>query len=53
MNNSEIDEALDFAKSYARGNKFCAKMWKQYTLIGTLTPGQIRALIKIKKEQRV
>ena len=51
MRYTEIDEALDFARDYARVNKFCAKMWKQYSHFGTLTQGQIRALLKIKRER--
>ncbi len=51
MRYTEIDEALDFARDYARSNAFCAKMWKQYTYFGTITPGQVRALLKIKRER--
>lgn len=52
MRYTEIDEALDFARDYARVNNFCAKMWKQYTYFGTLTQKQINALLKIKRELR-
>ena len=51
MRYTEIDEALDFARDYARVNKFCEKMWKQYTYFGTLTQGQVRALLKIKRDR--
>lgn len=49
MRYTEIDEALDFARDHARVNKFCEKMWKQYSYFGTLTQGQVRALLKIKR----
>jgi hypothetical protein len=52
MNNREFDEALDYARNYARTNKFCGKMVKQFDYIGRLTEGQVRALLRIKADNR-
>lgn len=52
MTYTDFDQALDFARDNARTNKFCAKMARQFELVGKLTPAQVRALLSIKAERR-
>ena len=47
----EFDEAIDFAYANRRGISFCGKMVKYFEVVGSLTPGQVHALLRIKNGQ--
>ena len=44
----EFDAAIDFAYANRRGISFCDKMVKYLEVVGSLTPGQVHALLRIK-----
>ena len=49
--NDDFDEAIDYARDRANQNKFCAKMVRQFDILGYLTPAQVRAILKIKDDR--
>jgi len=49
---TEFDAAVDFAYGYRNSIAFCAKMVRTFEVYGTLTPGQVRALLSMRAARR-
>ena len=47
----QTERAVLFADMNKHRNKFCAKVSRQYQLLGYVTPAQVRVVLQIQKER--